>query len=185
MRLSLLPFALLGILSAGPVAAQRIVTPGDTVQVALRSGGQTLRGVLRAASADGITLRLWDGEDRILPASAVRSMNMLDGRTQPRGQWARGGFVVGMLAGTVIRVMETSDGSGFHLGRTSAAAILGGLGGAVFGLAISWNFENNHWIAARTPGPDTESVSPRRSSAALVAGTGAESTVLIGVRLRR
>jgi hypothetical protein len=188
MRRTLLVSGLLGTLLASPAYAQPTVAPGDTVQVALWSGGTALRGILQAATVDRITLRLGDGEDRVLPTSDVRTMNMLDGRKQAKGRWARGGFVVGMLAGATYSVAEHSGGSGNawrKLGRMSVAALAGGLPGAVLGLAIGWNFEDNHWIAVRIPGPDTEREPARWPAAALVAGPGTESTVLVGVRLRR
>ena len=188
MQKLLFPLLVLFPILTVPAKAQRSVMPGDTVRMSLHSGGAPVRGVITAATVDRITLRFIDGDERIFPATTIRSINLLDGRTQARGGWARAGFVLGMLGGAAIaatRGRSGLEGSGRSLGRTSIGAMVGGLVGAAAGLSLSWNFEKNHWVEVRVPEPVPSLPPGGRAAVALVAGAGAESTVLVGLRLRR
>jgi hypothetical protein len=168
--------------------AQRTLTVGDTVRV-LRPGYQKPdQGVVQDVSPAGLDLCGRQAECINIPSSAVLYAKVLNGRRPAFGRGAAIGGIVGMASGVALGMMVMGEDNGlFDFGPEVilAGAVVMGVGGLAAGAVIGSFFTQPRWTLAELP-PTRLTDSPRSAPGlGLLARMGAESTVLVGVRLRR
>ena len=181
------------VLLASPSAAmaQRIVVPGDTVQVRLTGGGRALQGVALSATDQSLVVRQVNGADQQIAAELTRSIRILDGRTNGAGKGAGRGLVIGALVGGafgLLAVATSSDGDFLPYGAGIIPVAIGKLGlvGGFLGFVIGSTTQINRWVPALLPATPGQALGGRPAARyAPTISMGVESTVLVGLRLRR
>ena len=188
IRLSL---AVVLLTSPSVAMAQRIVAPGDTVQVRLTGGGKALHGVALSATDHSLVVQQVNGADQQIAAESARSIHVLDGRTSGAGKGAGRGFVVGALVGGafgLLAVASTDEGDGLNFEAGVIPVVMGKLGlvGGFLGFVIGSTTQVNRWVPALLPATPGQALGGRPAARyAPTISMGVESTVLVGLRLRR
>ena len=185
-RLSL---AFVLLCSPSVASAQRQAVPGDTLQLVIGSWRNTVRGVLTGFTPDSVVLGVVGGGERRIAVSGVVATRVLEGREPATGTGAKAGFLAGFLMGGALGLSASPQTHGyFQFGEEIAivAAGAGGLAGALVGAILGSAGRQERWVFGQLAAADGGSGRPVRAAQLVpTVRMGVESTVLVGLRLRR
>jgi len=172
--------------SISVAVAQRVVVPGDTVRVHLVSEVARFDGVVVGVGDAGVRVRGVSVE-RTIDAASVLGVRVLDGRRSATGRGAVIGLGLGAGLGAVAGVLALSaeDTGFFDYGAEiipAAAAFMGGAGAIIGGLFGSF-MTRGRWVPGTMPVAPTREGTGILSRLVPVIRPGAESSLLVGVRL--
>lgn len=183
--------ALLGLLVgvAPSVEAQRVAVPGDTVRVELIGVPRRVSGVVESVTDQGVTIRHEDGEPSILNPPSIRSADILAGRQAKLGRGALIGAGFGVVIGLVAGLGDTAglysdEGLGAVMIPIMMAA--GGVAGGAVGAVVGGTCRCKRWVPGRfVRAASLSPPTPGEWRPSPVLRLGAESTVLLGIGVRR
>ncbi|MDZ4674288.1 MAG: hypothetical protein SGI84_07535 [Gemmatimonadota bacterium] len=173
--------------------AQRVVVPGDTIRIARTKPFWLVEGELDSFSVDSVVVVRRGGGRTALALSEARVVELRRGRQVRIGR----GLLLGGGIGAMLALVFDGACDGYCQTSPARGAVLGGMVG-LFVIALN---PAPRWIPAilRRPelpasragggvttmiGPGTQGGSAAGRPLPLL-GLGVESTVLVGVRLRR
>ncbi len=187
--MSRLQIVLIAALHLAPTAAeaQRLIAPGDTVRVMVAGDNRFIDGSVTALPEGGIVLRRHDGSDAFYRTDAVLAIRVRHGTRPATGRGALLGALAGVGVGVWVGVAMMQDGFINAGGEAIALAVpvFAGIGALVGVLVGSFVQLPDNYVRAAIPVPPVPAAPQGDGGSRLMVGMGAESTVLVGVRLRQ
>lgn len=173
--------------SISVAVAQRVVGPGDTVRVHLLSEVARFDGVVLGVDGSQVRVR-GVADERTIERASVLGLRVLDGRRPATGRGAMIGLGLGAALGIVVGVVGAADDDSLiDFGPEIiplAAAFMGG-GGAIIGGLVGSFMTRDRWVPATMPVAPTGEGAGILSRLVPVIRPGAESSLLVGVRVSR